>query len=72
MPDAALAAVLAAKHQRASLLAKVAPTSKQWADYSKQAVKKRGRVAVAGWSKRRKRPELSASEILRRNIDHRF
>ena len=72
MRDAALAAVLAAKHERANLLAKVAPTSEQWADYDRRALRKRRSVAVAGWSKRRKRPQLSASEILRRNIEHRY
>ncbi len=68
----ALTAVLAAKGKRASLLAKVAPTSEQWAEYSKQIVKKHRRVAVAGWSKRKKRPQLSAFEILLRNIEHRY
>jgi uncharacterized protein DUF2865 len=67
-----LTGVLAAKTSRARLLAEIAPTSEEWAQYMNRQSAKRRRVAVAGWSKRKKRPQLSASEIVRRNIEHRF
>ena len=70
--DEPLTGVLAAKTRRARLLAEFAPTSKQWAKYMNRLPAIRRRAAVAGWSKRKKTTQLSASEILRRNIEHRF
>jgi Protein of unknown function (DUF2865) len=70
--EESLTGVLEAKKRRAVLLSEIAPTSEQWAQYMNQQSAKRRRVAVAGWSKRKKKQQLSASEILRRNIEHRF